>query len=92
MAEAVSTTVEKLVTEKKKVTAFNLTLSAEEAEALMALVGNISGDSNSPRMHTDSVYYALSNAGVSVRDKDVSKQMTGNLRWLSQPKAPSYRF
>ncbi|MEU9404758.1 hypothetical protein AB0E08_03445 [Streptomyces sp. NPDC048281] len=93
MADAKRTTVEKIVSEKKKVPAVTLTLSHEEAEVLLALVGNLTGDSvNSPRKHTDAVYYALSGAGVSSYGKPYAKQMLGNLKWLNEPKAPSYRF
>jgi hypothetical protein len=93
MADAKRTTVEKVVTEKKKVPAITLTLTQEEAEALQALTGNITGDSyGSPRKHTDAVYHALSQAGVSTYSKPITKQMTGSLRWLSEPKQPTYRF
>lgn len=93
MAEAKRTIVEKVVTEKKNVPTITLTLSKEEAEALYALVGNISGDGQgSPREHTDSVFYALSGAGVSIYGKPILKQMSGSLRWLSEPKQPSYHF
>lgn len=37
-----------------------LTLSKDEAEALVAVVGNVTGHgSNSPRKHTDAIYRAL---------------------------------
>ncbi|MDQ1016678.1 hypothetical protein [Streptomyces afghaniensis] len=95
MAEAKRTTVEKLVTETKKVPAITLTLTPEEAEALHALVGNITGDSTgSPRKHTDGIYYALQRAGIDTIGKPILKQMSGSLRWLNEPKSsyPSYRF
>ncbi|MFD7605171.1 hypothetical protein ACFWAN_32650 [Streptomyces mirabilis] len=93
MAKAERTTVEKTVTEKKKVPGITLTLSQEEADVLMALVGNVTGDSYaSPRKHTDAVYTALSRAGVTTYGKPYIKQMSGNLRWLIEPKTPSYRI
>lgn len=95
MAEAKRTTVEKVVTETKKVPAITLTLTPEEAEALHALVGNITGDSkDSPRKHTDGIYYALQGAGIDTLGKPILRQMSGNLRWLNEPKSSysSYRF
>ncbi|MGW1673273.1 hypothetical protein [Streptomyces sp. NPDC002324] len=93
MAEAKSTTIEKQVTEKKQVPAITLTLSIEEAEALQALVGRVSGSTYaSPRKHTDAIYIALDRAGVSTYAKPVSRQIEGSLRWLVEPKAKSPRF
>lgn len=42
-----------------------LTLSAPEARALHALVGNVTGSSErSPRKHTDAIWSALGAAGI----------------------------
>ncbi|MFJ8930616.1 hypothetical protein ACIRLA_28935 [Streptomyces sp. NPDC102364] len=87
MADAKSTTVEKQVTETKKVPAITLTLSKDEAEALMVLVGNVSGEGSSPRKHTDAIYYALKSARVDVLAKDISLQLDGRLRWLKTPRS-----
>ncbi|MEU6389982.1 hypothetical protein [Streptomyces sp. NPDC046939] len=87
MADAKNTTIEKQVTETKKVPGVTLTLSKDEAEALLVLVGNVSGESASPRKSTDAIYYALRNAGVDTLGKDVSRQLSGSIRWLSTPKA-----
>ncbi|MGW6597894.1 hypothetical protein [Streptomyces sp. NPDC055036] len=90
MAEAKKTIVKKLVTSTQEVPAFTLTLSKEEAEALMVLTGSISGDGSlSPRKHTDAVYRALSRAGVVTWDKPVARQLSSTMRWLTDPK-PQY--
>lgn len=94
MAEAKRTIIEQEFTEKKRVPAVTLTLTIEEAEALHAVVGSISGDAkSSPRKHTDGLYYALKRAGISTTDKPILTQISGSLRWLNEPKSPfSYRF
>jgi hypothetical protein len=87
MAEAKSTTVEKVVETVEKLPAYQLTLSEEEAQALMVLTGSVHGDRrNSPRKHTDAIYYALSRAGARLWDTKVSKQLTGSPRWLNEPR------
>ncbi|MEU5957578.1 hypothetical protein [Streptomyces sp. NPDC047525] len=88
MADAKNTTVEKQVTETKRVPGITLTLAKDEAEALMVLVGNIAGEGSSPRKHSDAIYYALKSAGVSVLGKDISRQLSGSSRWLRSPKSP----
>ncbi|MGI5196951.1 hypothetical protein ACQEVY_25530 [Streptomyces sp. CA-288835] len=91
MAEAKRTTVEKTVTKTEKVPAYTLTLSKDEALAVMALVGNVTGDSvGSPRKHTDAVYNSLRNAGLSLLGTDLLRQLNGSQRWLTEPKRYSY--
>lgn len=88
MAEAKNTTVEKLVTETKQATAYTLTLSQDEAEALQALTGYVTGSSStSPRKHTDAVYSALERAGVRTYLNPIARQFTGSVRWLDRPKS-----
>ncbi|MFB7027165.1 MULTISPECIES: hypothetical protein [unclassified Streptomyces] len=93
MAESKRTTITQEVTETKKVLAVTLTLTIEEAEALQALVGSITGDAvRSPRKHTDSVYHALKGAGIRTLGKPVLRQLSGGTGWLSEPKPFSYSF
>ncbi|MER6086553.1 hypothetical protein [Streptomyces bluensis] len=92
MAKATRTTISKTVTETKNVPGVTLTLETEEAEALMTLVGNITGhNTDSPRKHTDAIYYALDRAGISTYGKSIGKQIEGSLRWLKEPKKQSFR-
>ncbi|MFE2075211.1 hypothetical protein [Streptomyces misionensis] len=51
--------------EETIVKGITLTLSMEEAQALMALTGNVSGNRyESPRKQTDAVWLTLKRAGV----------------------------
>ena len=90
MADAKMTTIAKTVTKTEQVPAYRLTLSKDEALAVMALLANVSGDAyTSPRKHTDAVYSSLRQAGLSPLGTDVLRQVTGSLRWLNAPK-PRY--
>jgi non-ribosomal peptide synthetase component E (peptide arylation enzyme) len=91
MAEVKNTTIEKLVTKTEKVPAYTLTLTKEEALALMVLAGNVTGSStDSPRKHTDAVYRAFTKAGLSIGGSEIQRQYSGSARFVS--KAPTYRF
>ncbi|MEV6419041.1 hypothetical protein [Streptomyces sp. NPDC051662] len=93
MADAQRTTVEKQVVETKKIPSFTLTLTEEEAMALVALSANVKGNAeNSPRKHTDAVYYALKSAGVSTYGNPILDQLSGSLRWLNEPKTSYLSF
>ncbi|MFE6226880.1 hypothetical protein [Streptomyces sp. NPDC057854] len=90
MSEAKRTIITQEVTETKQVPvpAVTLTLTIEEAEALHAVVGSISGNTKaSPRKHTDGIYYALQRAGISTGGKRVQKQISGSLRWHNEPQS-----
>lgn len=90
MAKATRTNVEKKVQRTELVPSITLTLSIEEAEALAVLTSNIAGPFGSPRTHTDNVYYALTDARVSVSGKPVAKQLSGSMTWLKEPKKSPY--
>jgi non-ribosomal peptide synthetase component E (peptide arylation enzyme) len=94
MAEVKNTFVEKSVTKVEKVPAYALTLSKDEALAVMVLVGNVTGSSqDSPRKHADAVYAALYKAGLSVVGTDLQRQLQGSIRFNVSPKPkPSYHF
>lgn len=77
------------VTKTQTVTIYNLELSQEEAEALRATVGHITGSlSNSRRKHTSAIYRALGDAGVNYKDEDLS----GNLNFGADDNKPKYVF
>lgn len=79
MAEANKNT--KTVVEKS----YTLTLSEEEAQAILVLTGNVSGSSlTGPRKHADSVYWALSGQGV---DNKFQKHYEGTARFRSNPRS-----
>lgn len=68
----------------------NLTLSEEEAQAVMTLVGNVTGDfDESPRKHSDSVYTALSKAGVTAKFR---KHLSNSVRFSNEPKKSAYDY
>ncbi|MGW0087832.1 hypothetical protein ACWDWS_02255 [Streptomyces sp. NPDC003328] len=66
-------------TRKVEVTGYTLELTKEEAELILTLTGNILGDRHaSPRKHSDSVYYALKQAGVKLAFQG---HLSGSLRF-----------
>lgn len=93
MAEAKSTTVDKEVKKVEKVKAIVLTLSIEEAAALKAVVGMISGSQSSPRKYTSDIYYALSAAGVTNGSNSaINRQLEGSMNWRETPHPTLYSF
>ncbi|MFJ3634648.1 hypothetical protein [Streptomyces sp. NPDC090112] len=65
MAEAKRTTIEQEVKKIEKVSAISVTMTIEEAEALMAVLVKVAGSTtNSPRKHTSAVLQSLEKAGV----------------------------
>lgn len=71
MAKATKKVTEETVV-VEKVSGYTLELTVDEARALMAVTGNISGTSELRNL-TSSVYYALSFAGVNARLKSRGK-------------------
>ncbi|MFI2909442.1 hypothetical protein ACG2OD_14450 [Streptomyces sp. PDY-4] len=60
-----------------------LTLSKEEAEVVMTLVGSVTGSTEkSPRKHADSVYYALSAEGITA----AFRRHLDGFRFMERPK------
>lgn len=60
---------------------YTLTLNKDEAQALRAIVGYVSGSAfNTPRKHTDSIWSALQPAGTSEK-----WNVSGSLRFVEQP-------
>lgn len=88
MAEAKSTTVDKEVVKVEKVKVVTLTLSIEEAAALKAVVGSITGSPfDSPRKYTNSIYHALQRAGVTNGSNSVvNRQLSGMLTFSDTPR------
>jgi hypothetical protein len=69
--------VERVTTET---VTFTLTLSAEEAETLAAVMGTVGGDCElSARKHTDAVLRALEAAGVAWFRRTISRTLTGHV-------------
>ncbi|MEU5957579.1 hypothetical protein [Streptomyces sp. NPDC047525] len=76
MAEAKRTTLDKVVTETKKVPAITLTLTVEEAEVLAVVGAFVGGDPDlSARKHYQSVSKALRTAGVRTYGSDPGHPM-----------------
>ena len=70
------------VIKKETVTSYVLELDADEAAAVMALVGTLGGSSNySPRRHTKKIYEALNRAGVSTKFSD---KLRTHAYWLDE--------
>jgi hypothetical protein len=66
-----------------------LTLTKEEAQALLAVTGLISGSTESPRKHTSAVHFALVGAGV--RDAFSRHLESGSgMRFLASPRSSSF--
>ena len=81
MAEMVTAykVVDKIVTTREPT--YTLTLNKDEAQALRAVVGFVSGSAfNTPRKHTDAVWSAL--GGVGADDK---WSLSGTLRFIESP-------
>jgi hypothetical protein len=93
MAEVKRTTVEKLVTKTEQVPAYTLTLSKDEALAVMVLVGNVGGSSHdTPRKHADAVYHGLRRAGLDVVSHDFQRQLKGTVRFEKNPTKSPYSY
>jgi hypothetical protein len=79
MAEAAKKT--RTITE----TSITLTLTLAEAEAVAAVLGNVGGDiKDTPREHSDAVFWALSKAGIDVTRSTgdhAGRKISGNMRF-----------
>ncbi len=70
--------VEKVYTES---ITYTLTLSAEEAEAVAAILGRVAGDSeHSSRKYVESVRNALERSGVRWFGRSIANSMSGVIR------------
>lgn len=70
-------------TEKKTVEeTITLTLSREEAEALLTVTGSIGGSQKTARKHTSAVYYALLDLGISAK---FNKYKSGSFQFNESP-------
>ncbi|MEU3278177.1 hypothetical protein [Streptomyces antibioticus] len=74
--------IEKKIIEKT----ITLTLSQEEAEALLAVVGRVTGSNDSPRKHTGAVYSALGNAGISGNARKYFEDPAATLHFRDTPR------
>lgn len=87
MAKCVQSTVKKEVKKVELVSEYKLTLTKDEAEALVALVASVTGDpAHSPRKHTEAIFFALTGQGVSLR---LRNQIEGTFRFLRKPSTTS---
>ncbi|WP_018565009.1 hypothetical protein [Streptomyces sp. PsTaAH-124] len=57
---------------------FTLTLSEDQAAALLTVTGSVGGSGKSARKYTSEVYYALLDAGVTEK---FNKQRTGSIQF-----------
>ncbi len=90
MAKCARTSITQEVTKTETVPGYTLTLTQDEAETLMSIVGSVSGDSkDSPRKHADAVYYALQGQGLSAKYR---KQVQGTMRLLKKPTPDLYTW